>query len=237
MRNVQSNGLCLSKPMIDLIFAGYKDGARGENYPFSLVFRKGVLQEPAVLQEVIEEMGEDDVYVKAVNAVDNDGNMGILLCVSGGGSIGNVIRNKIKRGYKILAVAGLEKKITTPIKEAAKACLGLDRATGIKCNLTTLKSDAFISEIEAFKTLTGCTAVPVSCGGINGMEGGYTFVLEGEEEQLDKAWQIWEEIRGSQLPPIPAYDCSSCPWKACNRSPAYDPAFSKVLYVGPEQGE
>lgn len=235
--HVRSSGLCLSRPMIELMMGNYQDPQKGTHYPFDLVFKKGELQTPGPLGEILEQMGENDVYVKAVNAIDPDGNLGILLCVPGGGSVGNVIRNKPKRNYKILAASGLEKKIPTPIKEAGRLCRGLDRATGIKSSMTILKADGFISEIEAFAMLTGCRATPVACGGVDGMEGGYVFVLEGTKEQLDRAWEIWQEIRGSQLPPVPDFNCSDCPWVACSHSPHYDPNFSEGIYQAPVVGQ
>jgi hypothetical protein len=231
--HIRAQGLCLSKPFIELLIGGnYADPHKGAEYPFDLVFKKGVLQTPGPLTEVIDEMGEDDVYVKAVNAVDPEGNLGILLCVAGGGSVGNVIRNKSKGKYKILAATGLEKNILTPIKEAAKLCKGLSLSTGIRTSMTILKADGFISEIEAFQTLTGCKATPVACGGVDGMEGGYVFVLEGTEDELNKAWSIWRELKGSQLPTAPDFECAGCPWKGCNCSPNYDPDFSEGVYQG-----
>jgi hypothetical protein len=106
---------------------------------------------------------------------------------------------------------------------------------GIKCSMTILKADGFISEIEAFQMLTGCKATPVACGGVDGMEGGYVFVLEGTEDELNKAWSIWREIKGSKLPRVPDYDCADCPWKGCNYSKNYDPDFAEGIYRGPKQ--
>jgi hypothetical protein len=103
--------------------------------------------------------------------------------------------------------------------------------------MTVLRSDDFISEIEAFNILTGCKATPVACGGVGGMEGGYVFVLEGTEEQLDKAWEIWREIRGSKLPALPDFDCAECPWMVCSHSPKYDPNFSEGIYRSPLVGQ
>lgn len=228
--HVRGSGLCLSRPMIELMMGNYKDPHQGTQYPFDYVFKKGVLQPSTPLNDVLNEMGEKDVYVKAVNAIDPEGNLGILLCVAGGGSIGNVIRTRPKRKYKILAATGLEKMIPIPIKEAGQACRGLDQSTGLRVSMTVMKADDFISEIEAFKLLTRCKAIPVACGGIDGMEGGYTFILEGTEEQLKDAWDTWKSIKGSRLPPAPDFECKDCPWPACSFSPKYDPNFSEGIY-------
>jgi hypothetical protein len=231
--HISPKGLCQAKPMADLMLGSYKDPGKGTLYPFDFVFKKGVLQSQGPLQEALDEMNENDVYVKSVNAIDPEGKLGILLCVPGGGSIGNVLRNKTKRKYKILCATGLEKSIPVPIKNAAKLCASLDRATGIKCKMTILRPDDFISEIEAFKALTGCDATPIACGGIDGMEGGYVFVLAGTQQQLDRAWGIWEEIRGSAFPDPPEYECSECPFPVCEHSPSYDINYSEGIYRAP----
>lgn len=231
--HISNKGLCRAKPMADLMLGSYKDPCKGTYYPFDFVFKNGVLQPQGPLQDVLDQMSENDVYIKSVNAIDPEGNLGILLCVPGGGSIGNVMRNKPKRNFKILAATGIEKNIPVPIIKAAKMCIKLDKATGIKCKMTILKANDFLSEIEAFKILTGCIATPVACGGISGMEGGYVFVLEGTEEQLNKAWELWKEIRNSQLPEAPEYECEECPFPVCSHSPKYDPAYSEGIYKAP----
>jgi hypothetical protein len=67
-------------------------------------------------------MGPNDVYVKGVNALDMDGNVGVLIGHhSGGGTIGKVLAAQRKRSFNILWIAGLEKLIPTPIDKAMKA--------------------------------------------------------------------------------------------------------------------
>jgi len=66
------------------------------------------------------------------------------------------------------------------------------------------------------------------------MEGGHVFVLEGDEAQLDQAWSIWREIRGSKLPPVPKYECAECPWMGCSYSPKFVPDIAEGIYAGPK---
>ena len=230
--HVRKCGLCLSKPMIDLMMGTY-EAQSGGKYPFDLIFRKGVLQPSTPLSDVIAEMGEDDVYVKSVNAIDPDGRLGVLLCVPGGGSIGNIIVNKPRRNYKILGVGGLEKVIPTSIKEAARLCRGLDQAQGVKTSMTVLKTDDFMSEVEAFKILTGCKATPVASGGIDGMEGGYVFILEGSDEEIAAACKLLDEVRDAKMPALPDYPCDECSFKVCSLAPAYDPNYAEVVHDAP----
>lgn len=231
--HISQKGLCLSMPIVKLLmgeYGEYKDQQGGSNYPFDLVFKKGVLQKPGNLIDVLKQMGENDVYVKAVNSIHPDGKLGILLCAPGGGSIGSVIRNKSKQGYKVLAVTGLEKLVSASLKEAAHSCRSLDKVAGVKCSITALKADFFISEIEAFDILTGCKATQIACGGVDGMEGGSVFGLAGKENQLDKAWEIWQEIRGSKLPALPDFECKDCSFVLCSHSPKYNKAISDKFH-------
>jgi hypothetical protein len=230
--HVRSLGLCLSKPMIELMMGTY-EAQSGGKYPFDLVFKKGVLQPSTPLSDVLAEMGENDVYVKTINAIDPQGKLGILLCVPGGGSVGNVIVNKPIRNYKILAAGGLEKLIPTPIRDAGRLCRGLDRSVGVKTSMTVLKADDFITEVTAIEMLTGCKATAVACGGIDGMEGGYVYVLEGTSQQLDTAWTLFDEIKDCKLPSLPDFACEDCIFKVCNLSPHYDPNYAEGVHGAP----
>ena len=233
--HIQPAGLCLSQPIVDRLTnpAYAKSAQTGEGYPFEYVFVDGQFQavKDSVLGEVVDRMTEEDVYVKTVNAIDPEGNCGVLLAVPGGGSVGHIIRSYSKKRFQLVVASGLEKAIFTPIKEAARLCRQMQKATGMRCTLIPIKYDHFVSEVEAFGILTGATATPISAGGIEGMEGGITFIVEGESENIDRAWKMWESLRGAKLPPVNRYDCASCPMVFCSRSGSYDPEATSSSYL------
>jgi hypothetical protein len=64
--------------------------------------------------------------------------------------------------------------------------------------MTVFKADDFYDEVEALRILTGCKATPVASGGIDGMEGGYVFVLEEARSSFDAAWELLAGDQGQQ---------------------------------------
>ena len=53
-----------------------------------------------------------------------------------------------------------------------------------------------ITEVEALDVLAGVDAVHISSGGVGGAEGAVWLALYGEKEQLDKAQQVIDSVRG-----------------------------------------
>lgn len=233
---VQKNGLCVSKAMVDLVLGNYKSRSQahgGQAYPFDYIFINGKIQETQPLGPVLKQMGPGDVYVKAVNAIDIEGNLGVLLAVPAGGSVGHVVRSRAKQGFKLVVPTGLEKLIPTPMKKASELSTDFDDAMGIRSALAIIKADVFISEIEAFKLLTGCVATPIACGGINGVEGGYVFSVEGTPEQMASTRKLVDSVLGAELPKLPVYECSECPLPICKKSPKYSKEASDETYHKP----
>ncbi len=215
--HISPKGLCISRKMIDAVLETPEYGAA--RYPFDLILRKGKLLPFAEssLGPILEEMTSDDVYVKSVNAMDPDGKLGVLLAARGsGGSVGLVIKTQKQKKFKMIIPVGLEKKIPIPLHTAQKAAIKTVKAQGIPCGLWQLRGTV-ITEIEAFKQLFDIEAFPVSAGGIEGAEGSVVWVLQGKEENVEKAYKLCEEIHGAQLPyRLEVYECSQCRNTLCD---------------------
>jgi hypothetical protein len=187
-------------------------------FPFQVVVKDRETSTGRPLTSILEEMGPTDVYVKGVNAVDMDRNVGILIGHhSGGGTIGKVLTIQRKRSFNIIWVAGLEKLIPTPIDEAMKALRRSDvrYAMGMAVGMVPIKGGTVISEPDSFRLLAGCTAIPVAGGGIGGAEGSVTLVLEGEEDALRSAINYAEQCKGAKLPQFRERSCTACPNADC----------------------
>ena len=194
----------------------YQDLTDPANFPFSWVFRKGKLQEGLRLSDVLDEMGSDDVYIKGVNAVDSHGYVGVLLASLAGGTIGKALAAQKKRGLHIIYVAGLEKFIPTSIRAIAQET-GRDKtedALGIPCKLLPIK-DTCITELEAFKILTGVEAIPVASGGVGGAEGSVMMVIKGQDSEVKRAMEVAKEVKGAKLPKVEFPDCLTCHFPGC----------------------
>jgi len=216
--HVSPKGLCMARPIIDTVLEDRDYTAA--KYPFDLIIRKGKLlpfKQPT-LGPALEEMDSKDIYVKGVNAIDLEGNAGVLLAEKRGGSLGLVLEKQKTKKFKIVIPVGLEKRIPIPIGDAIKAANKIEKAQGIPCAIWRLRGK-LITEIEAFRQLCNVEAIPVSAGGLCGAEGAFVWVLQGEETNVQKAYRLCDQIRGPVLPySLNVYECAECPNPVCQLS-------------------
>jgi hypothetical protein len=187
-------------------------------FPFQVVVKGGETSTGKPLASILKQMGPKDVYVKGVNAVDMDRNVGVLIGHhSGGGTIGKVLAAQRKTSFTIIWVAGLEKLIPTRIDEAMKALRRADvgYAMGMVVGMVPIKGGTVISEPDAFRILADCAAIPVAGGGIGGAEGSVTLILEGEEGAVRTAIRYAEQSKGARLPQFRGRSCTACPNADC----------------------
>ncbi|MFC1824140.1 hypothetical protein ACFL9T_15625 [Thermodesulfobacteriota bacterium] len=194
----------------------YDDLSNPDNFPFTWIYKRGKLQEALKLGDLLSEMGEGDVYIKGVNAIDTYGHVGVLLASLAGGTIGRAFKAQKKRQFQMVYVAGQEKLIAGPIKEVAKEtgrAITSD-ALGIPCGLWAIEAEAF-TEIEAFRILAGVEAVSIAAGGVGGAEGSIMLVLKGEESNVNLAMNLAKEVKGAKLPDVLVPECQACHSPGC----------------------
>jgi len=151
--------------------------------------------------DAAKQFGADDVFIKGANAVDPEGNAGVLVADDKGGTIGGALGCLAARGSYLIVPVGLEKLIPS-VPEAARRC-GIKRfkyALGEPLGLVPLVAAKVITEVQALAILTGVKATHVASGGINGSEGAVTLVIEGTDEQVQRAWELVRSIKGE--PPV-----------------------------------
>lgn len=202
------------RPLFSDIEESLRKSAKPElgSFPFCWVVRKGKFSTKELLGNLLEEMGPDDIYIKGVNALDVEGNAGVLWGnVVEGGSFGHVLATRRRKGFNLILPAGLEKLIPCSIKEAAKEAkrFEYDYAMGVSCGLLPCEG-IVVTELKAVEILSGAVAVPISGGGIGGAEGAVTMVIKGENYQVVKAIQHAEESKGAILPPVRVANCHDC---------------------------
>jgi hypothetical protein len=153
--------------------------------------------------EAVKGFTRDDVLIKGANAVDREGNAADLVINEFGGSLGEAMPIVAGRGAHFICPVGLEKLIPS-VSEAAPKC-GIFRfkyATGLPCGLIPLVNARVVTEIQALEILCGVSATHVASGGIGGSEGAIVLSIEGEEEPLEKAFDLIKSIKGE--PPVAA---------------------------------
>jgi len=141
-------------------------------------------------------MKGSDVVIKGANALDPTGVAGIYLHESGG-TTGIFLGPAVAKGVNLIIPVGLEKLIPTPIKDFASE-MGRDKivfSMGMKIGIMPIMGN-IVTEIEAFKILSGAQAINVGAGGVYGAEGARIFLLKGSEESVKNAFKLVKEIKG-----------------------------------------
>lgn len=179
-----------------------KQSLRGFRYTW--VVEKGELVTGMTLGEIIDKMGPNDVYIKGVNAVDPDNNVGVLIGNPvEGGSIGVVMSQSKSKGFKVIFPVGLEKLVPGPIKQAAevtKTRNQVNYSMGGACALWPCEG-IVITEMKAVEIISGgATATPISAGGLVGAEGAITMLIKGDDEQVTRVIEAIEDCKGAKLP-------------------------------------
>lgn len=154
--------------------------------------------------------GPGDVVIKGASAVDPQGNVGVLASNSQSGTIGALISFVAVRGLPVIFPVGLEKLIPS-VPEAANGWgqLTLHKSMGERVWLYPVTSGLVITEIQALALLAGVKARHVASGGIGGCEGAVVLLLEGYEENLEKAWEVVASVKGEPPIAVPRHQYSS----------------------------
>ena len=159
-------------------------------------------------KNVIKDFDPEDVFIKGGNALDQKGNVGILLADSKAGTIGRALPISNARGSTLLLPVGLEKLIYS-VPEAANL-MGIDslnNGMGKKVGMISVNYGHIYTEIEAIKNLADIEVTHAAAGGVGGSEGSQSFILEGNKEELDKIIDVLSYIKGEEPINIENIDC------------------------------
>jgi hypothetical protein len=175
----------------------------------SLLIKRGEVSNinSAEWPKLCDQLGPKDVYIKGANAIDHQHNAAVVTANPGGGSLNPALWRAIKeRSLNVVVPVGLEKTIPCSLPELTKK-LGDGRVSawkqmGLPIYRIFLLPGRVVTEIDAFRILTNVEAIPVASGGIGGAEGSITILVEGNGEQVKKAWDMVNQVKGE--PPVKA---------------------------------
>ena len=68
-----------------------------------------------------------------------------------------------------------------------------------------------IREMEAMQLLADVEVIPIAGSGIGSGEGTVTLLVQGEEGEVEKAWEIVQSIKGEPQLEEKRSDCKTCP--------------------------
>ncbi len=164
------------------------------------VFRNGVKSdEPA--DEALKQFTARDVSLKGANAIDPQGNVGVIAANDQGGTIGAIWPVLTARGSHLIVPSGLE-KMTASVIDAYWVCGNklFKYVMGTRVTLVPVVTAKVVTEIQALEILTGVHAVHVASGGVGGSEGAVTIALEGADDTVRRAFELVKSVKGE--PPI-----------------------------------
>jgi len=180
-----------------------------------LVLYQGQVVEKS-LKEVFEDFHLETVLIKGANAVDPEGNVGIITSGFDGGTVAATIGYMTSTGMRYVFPVGLEKLIPS-VPDAVRwtGSKTFDYSMGAHFGMYCLNNGIVVTEIQALEILAGVEASQVAAGGIGGSEGAVVLAVRGEQEAVRQAIEIVESIKGE--PPVPAFKgvCRDCPYDRC----------------------
>ncbi|MFQ5712096.1 MAG: hypothetical protein ACE5GD_10020 [Candidatus Geothermarchaeales archaeon] len=182
------------------------------------VIERGEVKRDVRLRDALGKMGRNDVYIKAGNAIDPGGNVGVFIGHPLGGTIGQAYASCKARGWNLIIPIGLEKLIPVSVRMATREAgiEKMDYSMGMPVGLLPIDG-IVVTEVEAIRILTGSEATPIGAGGVNGAEGSITLVIRGEADRVMEAIRVINEVKGTKTPRVALSDCSTCIWPTCPR--------------------
>lgn len=176
----------------------------------SIVLRNGeVTDEDA--EKITRSMGPGDVFLKGANALDLNGKAWVMLASETGGTMGHVLGTLMARGVPIIVPVGLEKYVPEPLDKVSTIAgiHQMDCSIGMPVGLMPVPGEV-VTEREAFELLGDVKVYLMGAGGIGGGEGSYTFLIEGDEEEVGNIFNIVKEIKGEKRLEAVRGSCGSC---------------------------
>ena len=182
--------------------------------PFPIILYQGE-RSSKTLPESLQDFHIETVLIKGANAIDPEGNVGVITSGFDGGTIGATYGTVTSQGLKYIFAVGLEKLVAS-VKEAAAwaGAKTLDYTIGAEFGMFCIPNGTVVTEIEALKILADVEAKHIASGGVGESAGSVVLVIKGEESKVRKAISIVESIKGEQ--PLKGFKgtCEGCAY-AC----------------------
>ena len=151
--------------------------------------------------EVVKRMGKGDVFIKGANAIDPDGNIGIIVADKSGGTVGRYIGTILSRGVKWISPVSIGKLIPDVIEASYFAKIEeIDLSMGLQSAIFPIVNAFPFTEIDALDILFEVDATLLAKGGLWEDEGSIVLGIEGEENNVKKAFEFIESLKNESLP-------------------------------------
>ncbi|MFW6056160.1 MAG: hypothetical protein ACOC9B_02480 [Chloroflexota bacterium] len=160
------------------------------------VVRDGKVVENADSNKEILDFGPDDVMIKGANAIDRDGNAGIMASSVKGGTWGMFTPITTGRNSQVIITCGLEKMVPSVWDACEHSGIYYYKySMGLPAKLTPVICPKVVTEIQALGVLAGVNAYHICSGGVGGSEGAVTLSVEGTESNVKKALELVNSLK------------------------------------------
>jgi len=186
-----------------------------DRQPFPIILHKGAVVQKTI-REALDDFHRETVIIKGANAIDPEGNVGIVTSGFDGGTVAAIYGTATSQGLNIIAPVGLEKLVLS-VKESAiyTGAKTFDYTIGADFGMYALVKAKPVTEITALSILFGVEAKHVASGGIGGSEGAVVLVVLGEEAKVTATIELVESIKGEKpLAPMKG-TCEICRYACC----------------------
>jgi len=181
-----------------------------------IVFHKGERSSKTPL-EALQDFHIETIIIKGANAIDPEGNVGIITSGFDGGTFAVTYGTVVSQGLKYIFPVGLEKMVAS-VKEAAAwtGAKTLDYTMGADFGMYCVPPyrGKVVTEIEALRILTGVEARHIASGGVGDSAGAIVLIIQGEDKNVKKAISLIESIKGEPVLGGFKGTCEKCPY-AC----------------------
>ena len=155
------------------------------------VINKGQVVEGADSNVEIAKFVRGDVVVKGANAIDHTGLTGTYASSLKCGTMGAIWPYVTPRGGEIIVPVSLEKMVPCVMTAAMHSGVyHFDKSTGPPTKIVPLVEAKAITEIEALAILCGVKAYQIGAGGVAGSEGSVHLAIEGNEDRVNRAFDL-----------------------------------------------
>jgi len=160
------------------------------------VVRDGKVVENADSTKEILDFGPDDVLIKGANAVDPQGNAGVMASSLKGGTWGMFTPIVTGRNSHLIITVGLEKMVSSVWDACEHSGVYYYKySMGLPAKLTPTVTGRIVTEIQALGVLAGVKAYHICSGGVGGSEGAVTLSVEGSDANVKKALDLVNSLK------------------------------------------
>ncbi len=181
--------------------------------PFPIILFKGQRTTKSI-PEAFNDFHLQTVIIKGANAIDPSGKVAVISSGFDGGTMGVTLGTAVSQGLKYIVPVGLEKLVSS-VEDSCSwtGAKTLDYSMGADFGMFVIPNALVVTEIEALRVLTGVNSKHVASGGIGECAGAVVIVVEGAEQNVNKAISIIEKIKGEPIIPDFKGTCKTCRYK------------------------